>query len=92
MSAITKKHPDLTLVIAWNQPILRSATGYVLGLSVQSRHITINPFSDVALRKVASKLKGYEVNKKTFQVPFGWKPDEALLDALVAARRTELGR
>ena len=90
MSAITKKHPDLTLVIAWNQPILRSATGYVLGLSVQSRHITINPFSDVALRKVVSKLRGYEVNKKTFQVPFGWKPDEILLDALVAARRTEL--
>ncbi len=92
MDSLLKRHRDLSLVIAWNHPILRSEAGYVLGVSVAKNHVTINPFSDVALQKVASRLKGYEVNKKTFQVPFGWKPDEALLDALVAARRTELGR
>lgn len=91
MAATMNKHPDLDLVIAWNQPILRSEAGYVLGLSVQTKHITINPFSDEALRKVASKLKGYAVNKKTFQVPFGWAPDASLLDGLVRARRSELG-
>lgn len=91
MATIMKRHPDLDLVIAWNQPILRSEAGYVLGLSVQTKHITINPFSDEALREVASMLKGYAVNKKTFQVPFGWAPDASLLDGLVRARRSELG-
>lgn len=33
-SAITNKYPDLELVIAWNQPMLRLGSGYVFGLSV----------------------------------------------------------
>lgn len=90
MSAITKKHPDLTLVIAWNQPILRSPAGYVLGLSVLSKHVTINPFSGDVMAAIAPKLDGYEVNKKTFKVPFGWKVDEKLLDRMVRARLAEL--
>ena len=91
MDSLLKRHRDLSLVIAWNHPILRSEVGYVLGVSVAKNHVTINPFSDVALQKVASKLKGYEVNKKTFQVPFGWKPDEGLLSQMVKARLAELG-
>jgi len=77
-------------VIAWNQPILRSPAGYVLGLSVLSKHVIINPFSGDIMAAMAPKLDGYEVNKKTFKVPFGWKVDEKLLDRMVRARLAEL--
>ena len=89
-SAITDAHPDLELVIAWNQPMLRTESGYVFGLSASSKHLTINPFSDKALAAGASRLKGLKVNKKTFIVPFDWAIDTDLLLRLVKVRLAEL--
>ncbi len=90
MAAIMKAYPQLELVVAWNQPILRSDQGYVFGLSVAKNHITINPFSSDALDACASKLATYGLNKKTFTVPLDWKIDAALLKALVKIRLAEL--
>lgn len=90
MAAIMKAYPKLELVVAWNQPILRSEQGYVFGLSVAKNHITINPFSSDALDACASKLAPYGLNKKTFTVPLDWKIDAALLKALVKVRLSEL--
>ena len=39
IKAITEKHPDLELVIAWNQPMLRKGTFYVFGASVSKNNI-----------------------------------------------------
>ena len=91
-AAIRKKHPTWEFVTAWNQPMLRNEKGYVFGLSVSSRHILLNPMSsgDV-LAKVAPKLKGLDVQKKTVRVPLDWKPDPAVLETLVSARLEELG-
>jgi len=49
-AAITDRHPDLDLVIAWNQPILRATGGYVFGVSAATRHLTCNPFSTEVLQ------------------------------------------
>ena len=87
---ITSKHPGLELVMAWNQPILRNAHGYVLGLSASKNHITVNPFSGDAIVKNAEKLASLVVNKKTFQVPLDWKVQATLLNALVRTRLGEL--
>jgi uncharacterized protein len=35
---------DAELVIAWNQPMVRIGTSYVLGISALKAHLTINPF------------------------------------------------
>lgn len=91
-AAISKAHPGLTLVIAWNHPMLRTADGqYVIGMSAAKRHLLINPFSGAVLDRLADELSDYEMNKATFKVPLDWKVDPKLLRALVAARLAELG-
>jgi uncharacterized protein YdhG (YjbR/CyaY superfamily) len=89
-SAITEKYPDLELVVAWNQPMLRQGKDYIIGISVANNHITINPFSGNVLEQCSKRLSKYVVNKKTFQVPLDWKVDSPLLHALTKARIAEL--
>ena len=91
--AIRGRHKDLELVMAWNQPMLRNATGYVFGLSVAKNHLTLNPFSTAALAaatKLFEPAGVLKVNKATFTVPLEWKPDQNLLDTLVSVRLDEL--
>lgn len=89
-SSVTAVHADMDLVIAWNQPMLRTERGYVIGLSASTNHLTINPFSDKALAACSSRLKGLRVNKKTFVVPLDWSVDADLLLRLVKVRLAEL--
>jgi len=89
-SAITKKFPDLKLVIAWNQPMLIFDKHYVFGLSVAKNHISIAPWSADVIEKFTPKLKDYNVTKKRIAVPSDWKVDEKLLQAMVKARFLEI--
>lgn len=89
-SVIQKKFPQLELVIAWNQPMLRIGKQTIFGLSASKNHITVNPFSKEALESHHTKLQKYVVNKHTFQVPHEWKPDSSLLHSLVRQRISEL--
>jgi uncharacterized protein YdhG (YjbR/CyaY superfamily) len=89
-SAITTTYPDLELVIAWNQPMLRIYGKYVIGLSVARRHILLNPFSAAVLAEFADELREYTVNKRTFQVPIDWKVDSRLLCGMTEVRLAEL--
>ena len=77
------KYPELELVIAWNQPMLRKGTHYVFGASVAKNHILIAPFNTEVLKKMAPDLKEYKVNKKTVAVSNDWKVDEKLLVKMV---------
>lgn len=89
--AITDKYPELDLVTAWNQPMLRTKDGqYVFGLSILKNHILLGPWSKDATTVFANKLKDYKVNKKTIQVPTDWKVDTKLLQDLAKARMAEL--
>jgi uncharacterized protein YdhG (YjbR/CyaY superfamily) len=73
-AAATEAHPELELVVAWNQPMLRAPDGrYVLGLSVATNHILVNPFSGAVLDAFASELQEFPTLKKTFKVPVDWK-------------------
>jgi uncharacterized protein len=87
---IRAKRPTLELVIAWNQPMLRTDGQYVIGVSVAAQHLTINPFSLIALEQARDLLGDYVVNKHTFRVPIGWEVDTALLEVLVQARIEEI--
>lgn len=89
---ITTKYPDLEVVIAWNQPMLKLGNDYVFGASVATHHILIAPWGDV-LRTFApkfEKLDGVKVNKKTIAVPNDWKVEVKLLQSMTAARLKEL--
>jgi len=88
--AIQDKNPNLDLVISWNQPMLKSETGYIFGLSSTKSYLLINPFSKDVLGKNLTKLKNYKVNKHTIQIPFDWDIDTNLLFSLVKGRISEL--
>jgi len=88
-TAVTKTNPDLELVIAWNQPILRAPGGYVLGLSAAKNHLTINPFSKDVIDEFFDDLRELGVSKHTFKVPIGWKVNAGLLRKIVKARLAE---
>ena len=87
--AITKKYPNLELVIAWNQPMLKIDTRYVFGVSVTKRYILMAPWSTKVITQFMPKLADYKVNKKTIAIPNDWKVDEKLLQQMVKARLAE---
>lgn len=88
-AAIQKAYPELQLVIAWNQPMLKAPEGYVFGLSVQKQHILLGPWGKGVIDAFHDRLEGLEANKKTIKVPVGWKVDKKLLKDLVAFRLAE---
>lgn len=90
-ASIQKSFPGLDLVVAWNQPVLRTKAGYVFGLSVARKHLTINPFSKEVIDEFAEELSDLGVSKHTFKVPFDWKVNAGLLHRIVKARLAELG-
>jgi len=89
-AALEQCHPDLELVIAWNQPMLRHGKDYVFGLSASTHHLSVNPFSKSVLDSMTNRLDGFDVLKHTFRIPLDWKVDSDFLCALVSARISEV--
>lgn len=89
LKAITDKYPELEIVIAWNQPMLRKGTMYVFGCTVAKNHVLMAPWSTAVLDKFRPKLTDYKVNKKTIAIPNDWEVDAKLLQAMVKARLAE---
>jgi uncharacterized protein YdhG (YjbR/CyaY superfamily) len=87
--AITDKHPAMEVVIAWNQPILKVDGHYILGVSVLTNYLLVNPMSADVLEQFQPRLEAYEVKKRTFRVPVDWKVDLKLLRDMAAARIAE---
>lgn len=88
-AAVTNKYPELELVIAWNQPMLRLDKKYILGISASTNHILLAPFSTDVLDAMRPKLKDFTVNKKTIAVPNDWTVDSKLLLAMTRLRMAE---
>jgi uncharacterized protein YdhG (YjbR/CyaY superfamily) len=84
-TAIKKKHPKLNLVIAWNQPMLKSGDKYVFGVSTAKNHILIAPWSTQVFKQFTPHFKEYRVNKKTIALPNDWQVDAKLLCDMVKA-------
>ncbi len=89
-AAITEVFPDLELVIAWNQPMLRRGTQYVFGLSAAKRHLTLAAMGAGAIAALGPRLAGLGTNSKTITVPLDWDVDAGLLVELVRRRLAEL--
>lgn len=89
---IASKYPELALVIAWNQPMLKSGKEYVFGASVSTNHISIAPWGDI-LKTFGPKFEKYEgvrVTKKTIAIPNNWEVDTRLIQSMIAARLKEI--
>jgi uncharacterized protein YdhG (YjbR/CyaY superfamily) len=81
--AIQSKYPELELVIAWNQPMLKKDKSYLFGCSTATKHILIAPWSAEVLKKYTPKFADYKVNKKTIALPNNWQVDAKLLQAMM---------
>jgi uncharacterized protein YdhG (YjbR/CyaY superfamily) len=81
--AIQSKFPELELVIAWNQPMLKLDKNYLFGCSAATHHILIAPWNQDVLKKYTPKFKEYRVNKKTIALPNDWEVDAKLLQAMM---------
>jgi uncharacterized protein YdhG (YjbR/CyaY superfamily) len=80
--AITSKYPQLELVVAWNQPMLKYEKHYIFGISAATNHILIAPWNQEVLKKYAPKFKEFKVNKKTIALPNDWVVDSKVLQAI----------
>ena len=87
---VRAKHPSLELVIAWNQPMLRRGTNYILGVSATKGYILINPFSKDVIATFKPKLRDLRVLKHTIALPSDWDVDVKLIQAIAKARIAEL--
>ena len=83
LKAIQSKFPELELVIAWNQPMLKSGKSYLFGCSTATNHILIAPWNLDVLKKYTPKFKDFKVNKKTISIPNDWDVDAKLLQAMM---------
>lgn len=81
--AIQSKYPELELVIAWNQPMLKKEKSYLFGCSTATNHILIAPWNQDVLKKYTPKFKNFKVNKKTIALPNDWEVDAKLLQAIM---------
>lgn len=83
--AITTQFPQLELVIAWNQPMVKLENTYIFGVSAAKNHILLAPWNQEVLKSFTPKLKQFRVNKKTFCVPNDWDVDTALILGMIKA-------
>ena len=82
---IKEKHPDLEVVIAWNQPMLKKDRHYLFGVSTATNHILIAPWNQDVLQAFAPNFADYKVLKKTIQLPNDWPVDAKVLQSMITA-------
>jgi uncharacterized protein YdhG (YjbR/CyaY superfamily) len=88
--AITSKFPDLELVIAYNQPMVKLDKHYILGASASTKHVLIAPWDAKVLKEFAPKFKEGNALKKTIQLPNDWDVDAKLIQAMINASLANL--
>jgi uncharacterized protein YdhG (YjbR/CyaY superfamily) len=83
--AISTKFPQLELVIAWNQPMVKFEKHYIFGASASTKHVLIAPWDQKVLQQFAPKFKEGNALKKTIQLPNDWDVDTKLIQAMIKA-------
>ena len=88
--AITTKYPELELVIAWNQPMVKLDKHYIFGASASTKHVLIAPWDQKVLKEFAPKFTEGNALKKTIQLPNDWEVDVKLIQAVIKASLANL--
>jgi uncharacterized protein YdhG (YjbR/CyaY superfamily) len=88
--AITTNFPQLELVIAWNQPMVKLGKHYIFGASASSKHVLIAPWDQKVLKEFAPKFTEGNALKKTIQLPNDWQVDAKLIKAVIKASLANL--
>jgi uncharacterized protein YdhG (YjbR/CyaY superfamily) len=88
--AITTQYPELELVLAWNQPLVKLDKHYIFGASASTKHVLIAPWDQKVLKEFAPKFKEGNALKKTIHLPNDWEVDATLIQAVIKASLSNL--
>ena len=80
---IALAYPELELVLAWNQPMFKLGSKYLVGFMPTKKHINLLTISDDAINHLAGDLKGYRHGTRSIALPFDWEIDRALIAKVI---------
>ena len=84
--------PDAEQVISYKVPAFRVEGRIVAGFAAFKDHLSYLPFSGSVLPELASELDGYTMTKSALHFPVDRPLPKALVQKLIAARRSEASR
>ncbi|WP_375690328.1 iron chaperone [Pseudooceanicola sp. LIPI14-2-Ac024] len=89
---INARLPDAVEVISYAMPGFRMPNGKViLGYAAWKAHYALYPHSGTALSAVGPAPEGLTIDRGTLRAPWDRDIPDAVLDAVIAARRAEIG-
>ena len=88
---VAGQFPKLDLVVAWNQPMFKLGSKYILGFMSTKNHTNLLTVSDTVISEMSAELSGYRHGKRSISLPFDWVVDEQVFARVVALRLAEIG-
>ena len=85
---VASTHPELELVLAWNQPMFRLGKKYLVGFMPTKKHINLLTVSDDAVTHFAKELEGFRHGTRSVSLPFDWEIDPELIAKLINFQKT----
>lgn len=84
-------YPDLEPVIAWNQPMFKKGTKYILGFMPTKNHTNLLTVTDSVVSSLKPALTSYKHGTRSIQLPFDWTIDPQLFAQVISLRLHEEG-
>jgi uncharacterized protein YdhG (YjbR/CyaY superfamily) len=80
---IVENFPKLDLVLAWNQPMFKFETRYIVGFMPTKKHINLLTLTDDAISALSTVLAGYKHGSRSIALPLDWSIDADLIKRIV---------
>lgn len=88
---VSTAYPELEPVIAWNQPMFKKETKYILGFMPTKNHTNLLTVTDSAISELAPQLTSYKHGTRSIQLPFDWTIEPQLFEQVISLRLKEEG-
>ncbi|MBF7097562.1 iron chaperone [Alkalibacter mobilis] len=81
---VSKKFPDLSKKIGWNQPMFTDHGTFIIAFSVSKEHLAVAP-EKAAIDRFSHEIKaaGYEHTKQLIRIPWNMDIDYSLIKQII---------
>ncbi|MDG0813980.1 iron chaperone [Cohnella rhizosphaerae] len=84
LSWVTRKFPNLSPALKWNQPMFTDHGTFIIGFSVSKKHMAVSPEQAGMVRFSEEISKaGYERTKEIVRIPWARPVEYALLEKMI---------
>ena len=80
---VASEYPELELVLAWNQPMFKLGSKYLIGFMPTKKHINLLTISDDAINHLSQELGSYKHGTRFIALPFDWEIERALIAKVI---------